>query len=93
LRTLTQSSPDVKGDEVYAGLGTFSAASANIEMLHFFRVDSYSEQVQAQHQLMIDIVTLAEDMDVDFAFPKRTAHGARDRGSPFVQLHRTRSTF
>lgn len=72
MLTLLRAAPAVDNDDIYVGLSAFGDSSIDIDMIYFFRVDTFDEQVNAQHQLVLDIVALAEEIDVGFAFPTRT---------------------
>jgi small-conductance mechanosensitive channel len=72
LRDVLLSQPSVDRDDVYVGLKEFGASSIDIALLCHFRVPGYAEQIEAQHQLIMDIIALAEEVGVQFAFPTRT---------------------
>ena len=74
LRDVLLSQPEVDRDDVYVGLKGFGASSIDIDLLCHLRVSDYSSQVEAQHKIMMDIIALAEDLSVEFAFPTRTLH-------------------
>jgi len=58
----------------YVGLSGFGPSSIDIELWGYFRVFGYDAQVAARHALIGDIVDLAKEVGVDFAFPTRTVH-------------------
>ena len=72
LREVLLSQPSVDREDVYVGLKEFGASSIDISVLCHFRVPGYAEQIEAQHKLIMDIIALAEDVGVEFAFPTRT---------------------
>jgi len=74
LRELLLAQPKVDHDDVYVGLQGFGASSIDIDLLFHLRVNDYAQQVAVKHQIVLDIVLLAEDIGVDFAFPTRTIH-------------------
>jgi small-conductance mechanosensitive channel len=76
LRDLLLDQPKVDPDDVYVGLKGFGASSIDIELLCHLRVSDYTEQVEAQHRIVLAIIALAEDIGVEFAFPTRTVHVA-----------------
>ena len=57
---------------LYLGLKGFAASAIEIELWGHFRVGDYEEYIQAQHALIGDIIDLAAEMGVPFAFPTRT---------------------
>jgi len=81
LRDLLLAHPKVDPEDVYVGLQGFGASSIDIELLFHLRVKDYAQQVEAKHQIVLEIVRLAEDIGVEFAFPTRTIHMASPGGS------------
>jgi len=74
LREVLLGQPSVDPNDVYVGLKGFGASSIDIEFLCHLQVSDYAAQVEAQHKIIMDVIALAEDMDVQFAFPTRTIH-------------------
>ena len=40
----------------------------------FFEVPTWSEELRARHEVLIEVVKLAEKLGVNFAFPTQTLH-------------------
>jgi small-conductance mechanosensitive channel len=74
LRQVVLEQPTADPNDVYVGLSDFGASSIDIQLLCHFRVADYAAQVEAQHALIMDIIALAEEVGVSFAFPTRTVH-------------------
>jgi len=74
LREVLLAQPSVDRNDVYVGLKGFGASSIDIDLLCHLQVSDYAKQVEAQHKIIMDIIALAEEMDVQFAFPTRTIH-------------------
>ena len=66
--------PNAAEDPLWIGVQKFNDSSIDIQLIGNFTVDSYGAQVQAQHALILDIIHLAEDLGVSFAFPTRTVY-------------------
>lgn len=66
--------PNAVEDPLWIGVQKFGDSSIDIQLIGYFSVASYGEQVKAQHALVLDIVRLAEQLGVSFAFPTRTVH-------------------
>lgn len=62
------------GVDLYIGLHEFSDSAYTIRLWGYFQTNQLESYVEAQHQLMGDIIELAEAVDVEFAFPTRTLH-------------------
>lgn len=65
--------------EYYVGLKKFAESGIEIDIWCYVWVTSYAQQVDAQHQLIGDIVDLAREMGVTFALPARAIHVEGDR--------------
>jgi len=74
LREVLLDQPRIDREDLYVGLKSVGASSIDIEMMCYLRVFAYGSQVEAQHALIVDIVSLAEEVGVEFAFPTRTVH-------------------
>ena len=71
---------------LYLGLKGFAASAIEIELWGHFRVSDYEQYIQAQHALIGDIIDLAGDLGVSFAFPTRTVIVANEqKNGPAVQ--------
>jgi small-conductance mechanosensitive channel len=66
--------PRIDRDDLYVGLKSFGASSIDIELMFYLKVYAYGSQVDAQHAIVMDIIALAEEVGVEFAFPTRTVH-------------------
>lgn len=74
LRDLIIRQPQIDSEDIYVGLKDFDSSAIEIECRCFFRVLSYEEQVTARSTLVAEIVDLAKQNGVSFAFPTRTVH-------------------
>lgn len=72
LRSVYLAQPNADQTTGYVGLKSFGSSSLDIEVWGYFHVADYSAHVEAKHRLIGDIVQLARDLDVEFAFPTRT---------------------
>ncbi len=74
LRQTFLARPNAVDDPLWIGVQKFNDSSIDIQLIGHFTVDTYAAEVQARHALVLDIVRLAEDLGVSFAFPTRTVH-------------------
>ena len=74
LKDVLLEQPRIDRDDLYVGLKSFGASSIDIELMFYLKVYAYGAQVDAQHAIVMDIIALAEDLGVEFAFPTRTVH-------------------
>ncbi|SNS02169.1 mechanosensitive ion channel family protein [Antarctobacter heliothermus] len=66
--------PDADTEDVTIGVVSLGPQSVDIELWGHFKVVTYEAQVAAQQALILDILSLAKEMHVSFAFPTRTVH-------------------
>lgn len=66
--------PEADPENCYVGLKDFGASAIEIEFRGFVRVFSYEDQVRVRHALIGDVIDLAEETGVSFAYPTRTVH-------------------
>jgi len=78
LKEVYRDQPRADLSTYYVGLKGFGPSSIDIELWGYFGVLGYEPYVEALHQLMGDIVELAKEVGVSFAFPTRTIHVASD---------------
>ncbi len=74
LKDLFKRQPDADEEDCYIGLKDFGASAIEIEFWGFFRVYNYEDHVRVRHALVGDVIDLAEQIGVSFAFPTRTVH-------------------
>ncbi len=74
LKEVYCNQPDADTDDVTIGIKSLGPQSVDIELWGHFKVFTYDAQVAAQQALILDILSLAKEMNVDFAFPTRMVH-------------------
>ena len=74
LRDIVRNHPNTRKDFFEIHFNDMGASSLNIMMYIFFEVPTWSEELRARHEVLIEIVELADHLDVNFAFPTQTLH-------------------
>lgn len=82
IRDIIRKSPNTRKDVIEVHMNDFGASSLNILLYMFFRVPTWSDELTARHALCLDIIRLADDLGVSFAFPTRTIHMVEDDLAP-----------
>lgn len=72
LRAVYLAQPAADETTGYVGLRSFGESALNIELWGYFNLADYEGYIAARHKLIGDIVGLARDLGVDFAYPTRT---------------------
>jgi len=82
LREVYNAQPRADEASAWVGMTGFGPSSIDIELWGYFRVYSHDAFVAARHALVGDIIDLAKDVGVSFAFPTRTVHIAGEGAAP-----------
>ncbi len=82
VRALIRSNPGTRKDYYIVEFHGFGAASLDIMIYCFIDASSWNEELRTRHVLNLDIMRLAEDLGVEFAFPTQTLHVASSPGQP-----------
>lgn len=74
LRELVMQHPATRKESVFAGLHELGASSLDVLFICHFAVKTEGEHIAARHRLLLDVITLASRLGVEFAYPTRTVH-------------------
>lgn len=74
LRKIVEAHPDTRKDYYNIYFNNLSAYSQDIMFYVFFEVPNWTEELRSRHELLISIVSLANQLGVRFAFPTQTLH-------------------
>ena len=65
---------DTRKDVCYVELNSFGDSSLNVLLYMFFDCETWADELRGRHELMLDILRLAQGLGVEFAFPTQTLH-------------------
>ncbi|MFM1822989.1 MAG: Low conductance mechanosensitive channel YnaI [Planctomycetota bacterium] len=82
LRALVAAHPSTRKDYHQIVLNEFGGSSLDILLYIFFEVPDWTAELAARHAFMLDVMRLAKELGVDFAFPTQTTLLERDSGQP-----------
>lgn len=68
----------VVNDKTLVRLNELGASSINIFAMIFINVKTYNEELECKHKILIQLIDLAKEMNVEFAFPTQTLHLKKD---------------
>ncbi len=74
IRQIIIKQPHTRKDYFNVYLTEMGASSLNIILYLFWKVDDYAEELTQKHRLLVDIIRLAKNLGIDFAFPTQTLH-------------------
>ena len=80
IRAIIQANPGMRQDYYIVEFHGFGATSLDILVYCFIDAEDWNEELRTRHVLNLDIMRLAESLQVEFAFPTQTLHIARMPG-------------
>ena len=82
VRAIVRANPKMRRDYYIVEFVTFADSSLNIMVYTFIEAANWNEEMRTRHIFNLDILRLAERLEVDFAFPTQTLHVAEAPGQP-----------
>ena len=74
LREIVIAHPKTKKDLYHIYFNNLSSYSMDILFYIFFEVPTFKDELEARHEILVQIVKLAKVLGVQFAFPTQTLH-------------------
>lgn len=74
LREIIKTHPKTRKDLYHVYFNNLSSYSQDVMFYIFFEVPNIQEELQSRHEILIQIVKLAQTLGVRFAFPTQTLH-------------------
>ncbi len=74
LREIVLAHPNTRKDGYHIYFNNLSSFSQDIMFYIFFEVPTWGEELQSRHEILVQIVKLANSIGVRFAFPTQTLH-------------------
>lgn len=74
LKEIVKKHDKTRKDYFEIHFNDMASSSLNILFYIFFKVPSWSEELRARHEVLLDIINLADRIGVNFAFPTQTLH-------------------
>jgi len=74
LNKIVEEHPHTRKDKYHIFMNDFGDSSLNIMFYIFFEAPNWALELQYRHEIIIQILRLAEQLNVRFAFPTRTLH-------------------
>lgn len=74
IRAILKNNPVVRQEYYEVHFNSFGDSSLNVLVYAFFKTDSWTTELSEKHQVLLDIMSLAQELGVSFAFPTQTLH-------------------
>ncbi len=82
IRELVQQHPYTRKDYYHVYVNDLGASSIDILLYVFFACPDWSTELRERHRLILDILRLAAELGVEFAFPTSTVHLFQGENTP-----------
>jgi len=74
IRAIIQANPHTRKDYYEVHMSGFGNSALQVMLYFFFIVPSWTDELRERHNVFLEIMRLAKDLDVSFAFPTTTLH-------------------
>lgn len=74
LRAIIRANPATRKDMYEVHMSGFGASSLDVMLYFFFRVSTWSEELRQRHNVFLEVMRLAKDLGVSFAYPTQSLH-------------------
>ncbi len=74
VRELIRRHPETRKDYFEVHVKGFSASAIDVMLYLFFETPDWTRELAARHRLALDILRLAQELGVAFAYPTQTVH-------------------
>jgi MscS family membrane protein len=74
LKKIVDNHPKTRKDYYEIHFNDMGASSLDVLFYIFFDVPSWTEELRSRHEVLLEIVKLADELGVNFAFPTQTLH-------------------
>ncbi|MCG8462460.1 MAG: mechanosensitive ion channel family protein [Holophagales bacterium] len=84
LRELIRRHPYTRKDSFHVYLNRFGGSSIDVLLYMFFDTPDWATELRERHRLGLDILRLARELEVDFAYPTQTLFLKRPEEAPLL---------
>jgi MscS family membrane protein len=84
IRTLIQLHPYMRKDYYHVYFNEYGSASLDILVYVFWETPDWNTELRERHRFLVDILRLAKQLDVEFAYPTQTIYLKKDNGAADV---------
>jgi len=74
VRQILQNNPHTRKDLMHVRFNEFSASSLDVMLYFFLKASNWAEELEERERIFLEILRLAESLEVRFAFPTQTLH-------------------
>ncbi|MCS6969449.1 MAG: mechanosensitive ion channel family protein [Planctomycetes bacterium] len=74
IRQTLQSRPEVKQDAIVVYFNALASSSLDILVNYHIKAENWSQELAIRHEILCDVLRIAQQVGVSFAFPTQTLH-------------------
>lgn len=93
VRQLIVSHKFTRKDNFHVYFNNYGASSLDVKLVVYWITSDYSRELAEQHRLLLDILRLAKEIGVEFAFPTQTVHMFQEEKVAQEVIDDSRKTF
>ncbi len=82
IKEIIRQHPSTRKDYFHVALNEFGSSALEIMLYVFFVTPDWADELKERHRLAIDILRLAKELGVEFAFPTQTLYMRQEPWSP-----------
>lgn len=82
LKKIVKQHPNTRKDYYHIYFNDMAESSLNVIFYIFFKVPNWGKELKARHEVLMEIVKLADEIGINFAFPTQTLHIENLPGEP-----------
>jgi len=82
IRSLIQLHPYMRKDYYQVYFNQYNAASLDILVYVFWETPDWNTELRERHRFLLDVLRLAKQLDVEFAYPTQTLYLKQDTAAP-----------
>lgn len=82
IKNIIKANPHTRKDYFHVVFNDFGASSLDIMVYFFLKVPNWSDELVERQNILLEIIRLAEELNVEFAFPTQTVHVMSFPGHP-----------
>lgn len=83
VRAIIRANPGMRKDYYIVEFKEFGPSSLDVMLYSFIAARDWNEEMRVRHVLNLDIIRLAQRLQVEFAYPTQTLHIDSGPGQPF----------
>ncbi len=82
IKNIIKANPHTRKDYFHVVFNDFGPSSLDIMVYFFLSVPDWSDELVERQNVLLEIIRLAEELEVEFAFPTQTLHIMNQPGHP-----------